>query len=60
MAEHLVRGVERTGAVWYCAANPAAICGASPELVEEILAGFHTLSSFHRFKPLKQFAAQNC
>lgn len=56
----LTLGVESAGTLWYFAAKPAAICGACPELVEEIVAGFHTLSSFCRFKPSKQFTAQNC
>lgn len=46
MAEHLFSGVERAGTVWYFAAKPTAICDACPELVEELIAGFHTLKQF--------------
>lgn len=60
MAGHLFWGVERAGTVWHFAAKTAAICGACLELVEEIVAGFCTLSFFCRFKALKLFAAQNC
>lgn len=46
MAEHLFWGVGRAGTVWYFAAKPTAICGACPELVEELITGFHTLKQF--------------
>ena len=43
MAEHLFWGMEGAGIAWHFAAKLAAICGACPELLEQLIAGFDTV-----------------